>query len=87
MHGKYLTWKSWDHLCLPKDYGGLGFRKAKKTNDASLAKLTWLVLSNKDSICVKALKNKYNVNFDWLQKDPPPKMRPTLGELLRGLNA
>ena len=38
--GRYLAWKSWDHLCKPKIHGGLGFRKAKKFNEAFIAKLT-----------------------------------------------
>ena len=54
-------WKSWDHLCLPKSLGGLGFRSSKKFNDALLAKLTWMVLSKRDSCCIKALRSKYKV--------------------------
>ena len=27
--GKFLAWKSWDKLCVPKAAGGLGFRKFK----------------------------------------------------------
>lgn len=69
--GNYLTWKSWDKLCLPKSVGGLGFRKAKRVNDALLAKLTWMVLNNKDSVCMIALQSKYKVWNDWLHRDPP----------------
>ena len=38
--GRFLAWKSWDHLCKPKSIGRLGFRKTKSLNDAMLAKLT-----------------------------------------------
>ena len=37
--GRYLAWKSWDYLCNSKAFGGLGFRKAKKCNEAFIAKL------------------------------------------------
>lgn len=32
---------SWDDICKPKGMGGLGLRKAKKSNKAALAKLGW----------------------------------------------
>lgn len=51
----------WDHLCLPKSKSGIGFRKSKMFNNALIAKLTWMVLTNHDSLCV---------HNDWLGKDP-----------------
>ena len=63
---KYLAWKSWDHLCLPKSFRGLGFRMEKNFNDTLLAKLTWMVISNSDSICMNALRSKYKVHCEWL---------------------
>ena len=71
--GQFIAWRSWDVLCLSKKKGGLGFRKAKSFNDALLSKLTWMVLSNKESICIQALRSKYKVRSDWLQKEPPKK--------------
>jgi hypothetical protein len=38
--GRYLAWKAWDDLCVPKSIGGLGFCCAKQFNAALLAKLT-----------------------------------------------
>uniref|UniRef100_A0A2N9GPM4 Reverse transcriptase domain-containing protein n=1 Tax=Fagus sylvatica TaxID=28930 RepID=A0A2N9GPM4_FAGSY len=68
--GRYLAWKSWEHLCRPKKFGGHGFRKAKKFNEALLSKLTWLIASGRDSPCMIALHSKYHVDKDWLKKDP-----------------
>jgi hypothetical protein len=68
--GNYLAWKSWEQLCFPKCQGGLGFRKSKCFNNASLAKLTWLVTSNRKSIRMQALRSKYRVKPDWLSCAP-----------------
>ena len=38
-NGLFLALTAWDNLCKPTCKGGLGFRKAKDSNDALLAKL------------------------------------------------
>ena len=68
--GRFLAWKSWDHLCNSKRDGGLGFRKAKMFNAALIAKLTWMVVSKRLSPCIVALRNKYKVTADWLREEP-----------------
>uniref|UniRef100_A0A2N9JAB7 RNase H type-1 domain-containing protein n=1 Tax=Fagus sylvatica TaxID=28930 RepID=A0A2N9JAB7_FAGSY len=55
--GRYLAWKAWDELCKPKVSGGLGFRKAKKFNEALIAKFTWMVASGFNSPCILALQS------------------------------
>jgi hypothetical protein len=67
--GNFLGWCSWDSLCQPKNRGGLGFRRSKGFNHALLAKLTWWVVSGKDSLCVRALQSKYKFHGDWLGKE------------------
>ena len=64
LKGKCLTWKAWDKLCLPKGKGSLGFKKAKDTNRALLAKLSWMVASKRDSLCMEILRTKYKVKHD-----------------------
>jgi hypothetical protein len=59
--GRFLSWESWNHTCKPKDYGGLGY---------SLAKITWMVASKRNSPCINALRSKYKVSDDWLHKEP-----------------
>ena len=69
--GKFLAWKAWDMLCLPKGKGNLGFKKAKDSNRALLAKLAWMVASKRDSLCMEILRSKYKFRNDWLFKEPP----------------
>jgi hypothetical protein len=68
--GRFCAWKSWDYLCNPKAHGGLWFQKAKKFNEAFIAKLTWLIASKKDSPCLRALRSKYKVTDSWLKDEP-----------------
>ncbi|XP_030969608.1 uncharacterized protein LOC115989869 [Quercus lobata] len=74
--GKFLAWKAWDKLYLPKGKGGLGFKKAKDSNRALLAKLAWMVASKRDSLCMEILRAKYKVRNDWLFKEPPKAASP-----------
>uniref|UniRef100_A0A2N9HCV7 Reverse transcriptase domain-containing protein n=1 Tax=Fagus sylvatica TaxID=28930 RepID=A0A2N9HCV7_FAGSY len=57
--GRFLAWKAWSDLCTPRASGGLGFQRAKHTNDALLSKLAWMVASGRDSPCMNALRSKY----------------------------
>jgi hypothetical protein len=54
-----LSLKSWDSLCLPKDQGGLGFRKMKEVNLALISKLGWKLHTNFNSAWVAHLQGKY----------------------------
>lgn len=73
---KFITWKGRDHLCHPVKEGGLRFKKAKNINKALLAKLVWMVASNRDSLCMKILRLKYKVKKDWLRADTLKKASP-----------
>ena len=68
--GRFLAWKSWDHLCNSKNSGGLGFRKAKDFNEALIAKITWMIASNRNTPCMVALRSKYKGNENWLREEP-----------------
>uniref|UniRef100_A0A2N9ETY0 DUF4283 domain-containing protein n=1 Tax=Fagus sylvatica TaxID=28930 RepID=A0A2N9ETY0_FAGSY len=62
---------SWADLCTPRASGGLGFRRAKHTNDAMITKLAWMVASGRDNPCMNALKSKYKVQHGWINSEPP----------------
>lgn len=58
--------KSWEHLCLPKSMGGMGFRDLNIFNQALLAKQGWRLMHNDESLLHKILKAKYFKNTDLL---------------------
>uniref|UniRef100_A0A803NQX3 Uncharacterized protein n=1 Tax=Cannabis sativa TaxID=3483 RepID=A0A803NQX3_CANSA len=59
-HGLYL--KAWDHQCLPKSRGGIGFQKSLAMNQALLAKGDWSLLDEEQSLCYKDFYPKPNVH-------------------------
>lgn len=38
---KGIRWKAWEHLCTPKQWGGLGFKRLKEFNLLVLCKQAW----------------------------------------------
>ncbi|XP_062079953.1 uncharacterized protein LOC133784657 [Humulus lupulus] len=44
---------SWDHVCRPKSYGGLGFKEGVLWNKINLARYIWAITSKQDSLWVK----------------------------------
>ena len=63
---------SWDSLCKPKAYRGLGLKDLNVINKALLMKLSWGVISDKDSLWVRVMCTKYRVN-----SSNPPLSLPT----------
>ncbi|XP_019170526.1 PREDICTED: uncharacterized protein LOC109166090 [Ipomoea nil] len=54
-----IHWKSWDKLCIPKKYGGLGFKDLRAFNLAMLGKQAWRFLTNPDSLVSHIYKARY----------------------------
>ncbi|XP_073152303.1 uncharacterized mitochondrial protein AtMg00310-like [Henckelia pumila] len=54
-----LKWKSWDKLTLHKANGGLGFRKLHLYNLALLAKQSWKLFTEPNSLASRVLKARY----------------------------
>ena len=50
---------SWDKICRPKKFGGLGLRKIEAINNAFQCKLAWKILTNQTSYRVRSMKLKY----------------------------
>ncbi|XP_019167308.1 PREDICTED: uncharacterized protein LOC109163041 [Ipomoea nil] len=57
-----IHWKAWDKLCIPKKYGGLGFKDLRAFNVALLGKQVWRLLTNTDSLVSKVYKARYYPN-------------------------
>ena len=67
-----MSMVSWDNLCKPKAYGGIRLKDLNVMNKALLMKLSWGVISTKDSLWVRVLCTKYGAN-----NSNPPLSLPT----------
>ncbi|XP_022159001.1 uncharacterized protein LOC111025446 [Momordica charantia] len=66
---KKIHWLGWNTLRKPKFCGGMGFRDLELFNKALLAKQSWRILNNPDSVLAKVLKGRYFRNCDLLQAE------------------
>ncbi|XP_019159989.1 PREDICTED: uncharacterized protein LOC109156592 [Ipomoea nil] len=54
-----IHWKAWDKLCIPKEYGGLGFKELRAFNLAMLGKQAWRFLTQPQSLVSRVYKARY----------------------------
>lgn len=62
-----IRWKSWDRLCAPKRWGGMGFRKIREFNIALLGKQAWRLVNNPNSLVARIFKAKYFANSSFFE--------------------
>jgi hypothetical protein len=62
-----MHWICWVKLTEPKGEGGLGFRDIHVFNLAMLAKQSWQLVQNSESLCAKVLSAKYYPEGDVLK--------------------
>lgn len=62
---------SWDDVCLPKVEGGLGIRKLKDYNKASMLKFIWILFTDKESLWCRWVHSNFlkRRNF-WISSQP-----------------
>ncbi|XP_062114815.1 uncharacterized protein LOC133827545 [Humulus lupulus] len=56
---------SWDKVCLPKAFGGLGFRNGQRWNRTILAKYIWAISEKHDVLWVKWINSIYLKDSDF----------------------
>jgi hypothetical protein len=50
----------WEHMCLPRDFGGAGIINTRLLNEAFLLKWAWRIYSyNEEVTCYRLLESKY----------------------------
>lgn len=64
--GKGICWKSWSNLCIPKPWGGLGFRSLRGFNLALLCKQAWRLIDNPLSLAARVIKQRYYPNSSFM---------------------
>jgi hypothetical protein len=55
---------SWETCCLPKEGGGLGFKRPQLMNEAFLMKILWNLINKPNDLWCKVLYSKYGRNKD-----------------------
>lgn len=64
-----VAWVSWETLTMPKYLGGLGFRDTQVFNLAMLAKQSWRLLQDPESLSARILKAVYYPQSDLLETE------------------
>lgn len=57
---------TWNRLCIPKKFGGLGFRKLRDFNIAMLGKQAWRLMQNPNTLVGRVFKAKYYPHTSFL---------------------
>ncbi|KAL9426438.1 hypothetical protein AB3S75_033257 [Citrus x aurantiifolia] len=64
---KSIHWTKWESLCHAKGRGGLGFRDFACFNQALIAKQSWRIIQNPESLLTKILQAIYFKSCEFLQ--------------------
>lgn len=82
---KRMHWFAWWRMCIPKKLGGMGFRDLYSFNLAMLAKQSWRILNNPNSLCSQVLRSKYFPDGNFLKAEPKRGSSFTWQSILAGL--
>lgn len=56
---RWIRWRAWHHLCIPKEWGGMSFKSLKDFNVTMLNKQAWRIIQNPMSLLARVYKAKY----------------------------
>uniref|UniRef100_A0A803PWX2 Reverse transcriptase domain-containing protein n=1 Tax=Cannabis sativa TaxID=3483 RepID=A0A803PWX2_CANSA len=62
---------AWEHVCAPKNTGGLGLRDIQKWNTAAMTRYVWDIASKKDCLFVRWIHNVYLKDSCWWDYEAP----------------
>jgi hypothetical protein len=73
-------------MCIRKYYGGMGFRDIHTFNLAMLAKQSWQLITNPNTLCAKVLRAKYYPDENILNACPKSGSYCTWKSIIEGLH-
>lgn len=59
---------SWQKICRPKEWGGLGLRSVRHINQTVLMKAGWQIMTGQEDLWVKSMRAKYRCGSDLIPK-------------------
>ncbi|XP_031114462.1 uncharacterized protein LOC116018116 [Ipomoea triloba] len=62
-----IRWKSWEILCVPKQFGGMRFGRIREFNIAMLGKQVWRLINQLSSLLARTYKAKYYANNNFFE--------------------
>ena len=83
-NNRKVNWIKWQELCKPKAQGGLCFKELLRFNDALLAKQTWRLLDEPDSLFYKVFKAKYFPNSSVMEAKIPSSASYAWKSIIKG---
>ncbi|KAK9990466.1 hypothetical protein SO802_025451 [Lithocarpus litseifolius] len=79
-----IHWVKWQDLCEPKSQGGMGVKDLALFNDALLAKQTWRLIHDTDSLFYRVFKAKFFANSTIMEAKNPANASYAWKSILKG---
>ncbi|KAG8367282.1 hypothetical protein BUALT_Bualt16G0056200 [Buddleja alternifolia] len=70
---RHIYLRSWDFICSPKEFGGLGLRRTRDMNSAMVSKLAWKMCEDKFLPWIQILKSKYLRGSNFMDQNETPR--------------
>ncbi|KAG8389002.1 hypothetical protein BUALT_Bualt02G0184100 [Buddleja alternifolia] len=70
---RHIYLRSWDFICSPKEFGGLGLRRTRDMNSAMVSKLAWKMCEDNFLPWIQILKSKYLRGSNFMDQNETPR--------------